>query len=168
MSRKSDRLPDWAPAYPDLYNAFSDFLLSRQAILCGEKTLQWYAEMLGYTLDWMAQHNVHRPEDIIVRHVRAYISELVGRGVSDSYVHNHARTIRTFLKSLENEKYILEPVKFEMLPISDKRLPFAMEVARQMDVVSWILTALGFPGAKSFLVSEMKKKEVLTKHLFFC
>jgi site-specific recombinase XerD len=122
MSRKSDQIPEWAPAFPDLYNALKDFLLSRQAILCGERTLVWYAETLGWVLDWMVEHGVRQPEDITVRHVRAYISGLAGRGLSDSYVHNHARTIRTLLNFFYTEKYIPEPVKFKMPPIADKRL----------------------------------------------
>ena len=47
---------------------------------------------------------------------------MVEKGYSDSYIHIFARVIRTFTRFLLKEKYIYEPVEFEMPKFGKKRL----------------------------------------------
>lgn len=127
MSHKSDQVPTWAPASPDLYTAYQDFILSRHTVCRSKRTITWYEETLDWVLEWMVHHGVSHPGEISARQVRGYLNELAnrvhnGKQISDQYVHNHARTIRTFLNFLFNEKYIPEPVTFQMPPIEDRRL----------------------------------------------
>jgi site-specific recombinase XerD len=70
----------------------------------------------------MVERDVNRPAEITVSWIRAFIAEMLGRKLSDSYVHIHARTIRTFMNFLYNEKYIPDPVKFKLPKIEEKRL----------------------------------------------
>jgi integrase/recombinase XerD len=122
MSRKSDRVPQWAPAHQELYDVYKDFLLSRKAILCRDQTLVWYAEALLRILEWMIQNGVTHPADITARQVRAYLASMKDRNLKDSYIHNHARTIRTFLRFLYQEKYIPELPTFKMPAIAQRQL----------------------------------------------
>lgn len=122
MRPKKDRTAKWTLASPDLHAAYVDFMLSRHAIQCSKRTIEWYEEMLGRVLDWMFERGVRRPADITVQLVRALVAEMLGRKLSDSYVHMHARATRTFMNFLYNEKYITEPVKFKLPKIEEKRL----------------------------------------------
>jgi integrase/recombinase XerD len=122
MSRKSEQMPKWAPAHPDLYNVYRDFILSRKAINCRERTLIWYEETLLWILEWMVGAGVTRPDEITALQIRAYIAHMQDRNLSDSYVHNHARTIRTFTRFLYEEEYIRKLPKFQMPRIEQRQL----------------------------------------------
>jgi integrase/recombinase XerD len=124
MSTKTDPKQAWASASHELNDAYTDFILSRQAMLCGEKTIAWYSFTLGKVMEWMVRNGVTGPQEISARHVRAYLSELAVRGLTDSTINNHARAIRTMLRFFHAEKYIPEPVTFRMPAIADKRLLF--------------------------------------------
>lgn len=123
MSRKSDKVPPWATTYRDLYDAYIDFLLSRKAILCAERTIVWYAETIMWILEWMIENQaVTKPADIQSRHIRAYLASMQERNLTDQYIHNHARTIKTFMRFLYNEKYIPDIPKFSLPAIAERRL----------------------------------------------
>ena len=127
MSQRSNQVPKWTTASPELYTAYSDFILSRHTVCRSKRTIIWYEETLTAVLDWMTHNGVSHPRDFAARHVRAYIQYLQtrvhhGKPLSDQYIHNQARTIRTFFNFLYNERYILEPVKFQMPRIEDRRL----------------------------------------------
>ena len=124
MLTSNDEKPEWASASPLLSDAYIDFILSRQAMLCGDRTIEWYSFTLGKVMEWLVQNEVAEPNEISARHVRAYLSELAVRGLTDSTINNHARAIRTMLRFFHAEKYISEPVNFKMPSIAEKRLPF--------------------------------------------
>ncbi|HZM24015.1 MAG TPA: phage integrase N-terminal SAM-like domain-containing protein, partial [Anaerolineales bacterium] len=113
MSAITNKLPEWALASQELYDAYLDFLFSREHI-CEKGTIDWYAFTLDKVMAWMVRNGVTRPTDITARHVRAYLSELTARGLKNSYVHNHARAIRTILIFFHEEKYTPERIKFQM------------------------------------------------------
>lgn len=123
MSPTTDTKPKWALASYELNDAYTDFILSRQAMLCSPRTISWYTFTLSRVLDWMVENGVSVPEEIQARHVRAYLAEMAVRGASDSYVNNQARAIRTLLRFFHAEKYIPEPVIFRMPTIAEKRMP---------------------------------------------
>jgi site-specific recombinase XerD len=122
MSTNPNQKPAWASASHALRDAYTDFILSRQAMLCGEKTIAWYSFTLGKVMEWLVQNSVTDPQEISARHVRAYLSELAVRGLADSTINNHARAIRTMLWFFYAEKYISEMVIFKMPAIAEKRL----------------------------------------------
>jgi integrase/recombinase XerD len=135
MSRKSEQVPSWAPAFRKLFDVYTDFLLSRKAMGCRERTMQWYSETLQWILEWMIQNGVSEPLDIQSRHIRAYLASMQERDLSDYYIHNHARTIRTFLRFLYNEKYISDLPKFQMPSVVSKQLLYltAPDVQKLID-----------------------------------
>jgi site-specific recombinase XerD len=122
MTSKIEQKQEWALASYALRDAFTDFIMSRQAMLCSPGTISWYSFTLGKVIKWLSENGVTAPEEITARHVRAYLSDMAGRGMSDSYINNHARAIRTLVKFLHSEKYIGEPISFQMPSIAEKRL----------------------------------------------
>jgi len=112
----------WALASIPLQDAYTDFLLSRRAMMCTTRTMQFYEFTLGKISEWFERNDVHQPQEITSRHVRALLGGMVEKGLSDSYIHSYARVIRTFVRFLLKEKYIYEPIEFEMPKIGKKRL----------------------------------------------
>jgi site-specific recombinase XerD len=106
-----------------LLDAYTDFFLSRQAMNCTPATMQFYRHTAGAFLAWVEGQNVTDPAEITPRHVRAYLAELIGRGLKDTTLHAHARAIRTLLRFWHAEKYIPEVVLFTMPRMEKKRLP---------------------------------------------
>ena len=114
---------EWALASYALQDALTDFYLSRQALLCSPRTMKWYQWTLGKISEWLFSNGVTSPEEITARHIRAYIAELAGRGLSDSYIHSYARVIKTLMRFLHEEEYISHLIKFEMPTIREMNLP---------------------------------------------
>lgn len=123
MSSQIAQAQKWALASVALRDAYTDFILSRQAMLCSPATVKWYAWTLDKFLGSLNEKGITKPDEISARDVRAYLSEIAGRELSDSYIHNNARAIRTFLKFLHAENYIPAPVSFKMPGLAQKRLP---------------------------------------------
>ena len=113
----------WALASVALQDAYTDFMLSRQAMNCTPSTLAWYTRTAGVFLSWCEGQGITDPQQVTARHVRQYIAELAARGKQDTTLHAHARAIRTLLKFWHNENYIPAPVHFDMPRLSKKRLP---------------------------------------------
>ena len=84
--------------------------------------MRFYTYNLSNIFDWMKENGVKTPEDITSRYVRAYLAEMEGNGLSDSYIHSHARIIKTFTHFLLQEGYIEKEIKFTMPKIEKKRL----------------------------------------------
>ena len=106
---------------PNLRDASLDFLLSRQAINCSASTIKWYKFTLGKILDWFKKHGVQTPEHISGFLVRLLLGEMAGEGYSDSYIHSYDRVIRTFVGFLFREKYISNPITFQMPKLIKKK-----------------------------------------------
>ncbi len=123
MSTTTETKQAWALASYALHDAFTDFILSRQAMLCSPRTLAWYSFTLGKVMQWLVDNGVTSPQEITARHVRAYLSDLAGRGLQDSTINNHARAVRTLLRFFHSENYITTAVVFKLPPIAEKRLP---------------------------------------------
>ncbi len=106
-----------------LVDAYTDFILSRQAMNCTPATMAFYSHTAGAFLSWIEQQNVHNPEEVTARHVRQYLAQLIDRGRKDTTLHAHARAIRTLLKFWHKEGYCLQLVTFDMPRLEKKRLP---------------------------------------------
>lgn len=124
-----------ASASISLEEAYTDFILSREAMLCRPRTIQFYVFTLGKFMDWL-EGSVVEANEISARHVRMYLSSLAQRELTDTYIHSHARAIRTFVRFLHSEGYHPNEVKFQMPAIAQKRLPVlgAEELRRVISV----------------------------------
>ncbi len=114
-----------------LRDAFTDFILSRQAIQCSAATLKNYQWVLGKFIDWLESQGVTTPQEVTARYVRQYLALWTGK--SDWYLNGHARAIRALLRFWHKEGYLPQPVVFDMPKIRQKRLPFlAAEQVKQV------------------------------------
>jgi site-specific recombinase XerD len=120
---KNKRKSAWTLASPDLKDPFTDFMLSRQAMNCTPATLEWYRHTAGVFLAWCEQQGITSTDQIKAKHIRQYIAEMASSGKKDNTCHDHARAIRTLLRFFLNERYITEPVQFEMPKVAKERLP---------------------------------------------
>ena len=108
----------------ELEEAYLDFILSRQAMLCSKNTLDFYKYTAGKFVEWL---KISAPKQLSNMHIRRYLSELADRGLADNSIHGHARAIRTFTRFLLVEKYIDEALSFSMPSIRRKQLPILTE-----------------------------------------
>jgi site-specific recombinase XerD len=98
MSPRTKVKQEWSLASVALRDAYTDFILSRQAMRCSPATLEFYKYTAGKFLLWLEQHGITSPYETQARHVREYLAELVGNGKSDNTVHDNARAIKTLLR----------------------------------------------------------------------
>ena len=61
MLAKTETKQAWALASYALNDAFTDFILSKAAILCSPRTLAWYSFTLGKVMQWLVDNGVTAP-----------------------------------------------------------------------------------------------------------
>jgi site-specific recombinase XerD len=121
--------PSWSLTSVALRDAYTDFMLSRQAMNATKSTLDFYKNMLGKFLAWIEQQGITSPEEITGRHVRQFIAGLAdagyggGKKYADASLWDYARSIRTMLRFWKAEGYVPEVVSFELPKKSKKHLP---------------------------------------------
>ena len=123
MIHKTEQKQEWAVASYALHDAYTDFILSRQAMLCSPQTIRFYHFTAGRFIRYLQENSVTSPHETTARHIRAYLAELVEHRLSDSYIHGHARAIRTLVRFWYKEKYIEKLITFQMPAVSQKRQP---------------------------------------------
>ncbi|MDF1519293.1 MAG: tyrosine-type recombinase/integrase [Brevefilum sp.] len=135
MSQQTDLQQRWAVASYELQDAYTDFILSRQAMLCSPKTIRFYHFTAGRFVNYLEENGVTEPEGVSARYIRAYLASLVAQELSDSYIHGHARAIKTLVQFWHKENYISEIPEFRMPTIAKKRLLVlsASEVKKALD-----------------------------------
>ncbi len=119
VSSKTNTIQKWSLASVALSDAYTDFMLSRQAKQCSLATLEFYRYMLGPFLAWLEGQGVTSPDEVTARWVRGYLAQLHG---ADTSIHDHARAIKTLLRFWNVEGYS-GPVTFDMPRVAKKRLP---------------------------------------------
>ncbi len=105
-----------------LLDAFTDFILSRQAMQCSPTTLRNYRFVLGKFIVWLEAQGISAVQDVTARHVRQYLAMYADK--SDWYLNGIARAIRTLLSFWHKEGYLPQPVVFDLPKVHTKRLPY--------------------------------------------
>ena len=125
-----------AVAFENLHEVYSDFILSRQAMMCKKTTLRFYHYTAGKFVSWLDNKGITSPSQISAKFIRAYLSELVARNLSDSYINGHARAIKTLVRFLHQEEYMDNLPNFRMPTIAQKRMPVldALQVIKILKV----------------------------------
>jgi site-specific recombinase XerD len=123
MSKTATKTTHWNLASLDLQNAYTDFILSRQAMNSSPKTIEFYKYTAGAFLTWIENQGVTDPVDISARHVRQYLAARLDQGKKDTTLHADARAIKTLLRFWYSENYIPETIHFEMPKLEKKRQP---------------------------------------------
>jgi site-specific recombinase XerD len=123
MSAQTKAKQEWSLASVALRDAYTDFILSRQAMNCTPATLEFYKYTVGVFLTWIEKQGVTSTEEVTARYIRQYLAELLDSGKQDTTLHAHARAIKTLVRFWHEEKYMPELIKFEMPKLAKKRLP---------------------------------------------
>lgn len=110
-----------------LRDGYLDFRLSREAMNCTPRTLQFYDHTAGKFLRLLERREITNPSEIRSQHIRAYLSELRAPGLKNTTLHGHARAVKTLTRFMHEEGYLPEAVKIEMPKLAQKRLPFLDE-----------------------------------------
>jgi site-specific recombinase XerD len=113
----------WTLASVALTDAYTDFILSRQAMNCTPATLDFYKFTAGAFLSWAEAQGVTAPDEVTARYVRSYLAGLANLGRKDTTLHANARAIRMLLRFWHAERYTPAPVKFDMPKLAKKRPP---------------------------------------------
>jgi len=121
MTQKTVTTQAWSLTSYKLQDAYTDFVLSRQAMRTSKKTQEFYRYTAGIFTHWLEGQAVIEPAEVTARHVRAYLAELVGRDLSEWTCNGHARAIKTLLRFWHEEGYLPEQIKFTMPKVSKKR-----------------------------------------------
>jgi integrase/recombinase XerD len=114
---------EWSLASVALRDAYTDFILSRQAMNCTPVTMTFYRFTAGKFLEWIERQGVTGPEQVSARDARSYLASLAEMGRADTTMHDHARAIKTLLRFWHAEGYNPAPVRFDMPKLEKKRLP---------------------------------------------
>ncbi|MGD0610056.1 MAG: tyrosine-type recombinase/integrase [Anaerolineales bacterium] len=123
MSQELKTVQKWALTSYALNDAFTDFILSRQAKSCTAETIKFYNFTTGNFISWLITQNVSAPNEITARHVRGFLAGLISTGKSSWTVNDFGRAIKTLLRFWHAEKYMTDLVVFDMPKVEKKRLP---------------------------------------------
>src|SRR5687767_14431472 len=77
MLKKTTVQRQWTLASVALLDAYTDFILSRQAMNCAPATLEFYKYTAGFFLAWIEPRGITSPHEVTARQIREYIAELV-------------------------------------------------------------------------------------------
>jgi site-specific recombinase XerD len=88
-----------------------------------QTTLIFHRQHAGAFLTWAEGQGIARADEVTARQVRQYLAVLRDRGLTDMTAANHGSAIRTRLRFRLKEKYITEPVAFDMPRVANKRYP---------------------------------------------
>ena len=100
-------------------DAYTDFILSRQAMNCTPATVDFYQYAAGAFLSWLERKGITQPNDIAARHIRSYLAELVDAGRTDWTVHGSARAARTLLRFWH--AYVQTTARYDRRPEDAKK-----------------------------------------------
>ena len=70
---KTKTTQTWSLASVALHDAYTDFILSRQAMNCTPVTMSFYRFTAGKFLEWIEQQDLSGPEQITARHVGQFL-----------------------------------------------------------------------------------------------
>jgi site-specific recombinase XerD len=143
-----------------LIDAYTDFILSRQAARRSENTIKFYQFTAGLFVKWLQSQGIGSPAELSARHVRAYLADLAGRGKSDGTLADHARAIRVMVRFWLAEGYLPAPIAFQIPKVPKKRLP-----TLDADSLAAVLAACDNPRDKALVMlmadSGLRKSEVI-------
>ena len=87
MSPRTATQQNWILASLALTDAYTDFILSRQAMQCTPATLDFHKQTPDVILAWIEHQGITSPDKMNARHVRQFLAELVGKGKAKKSQH---------------------------------------------------------------------------------
>ena len=105
-----------------IQESYTDFLLSRKALLLSNKTIEFYIYTTGGFVNYLLMESVYEPEAITSSQIRGYLTEVSSRNVTSSTVHAHARGTRAFRRFLKEEGYMSAHINVKMPRVEQKKM----------------------------------------------
>jgi site-specific recombinase XerD len=143
-----------------LLDAYTDFILSKQAALLSENTIKYYQYTCGRFVQWLQSQGITSAAEVGARHVRSYLAELAAGGKSDRTVADHAGGIRTLIRFWHEEGYLPAPVVFAIPKVAKKRLP-----TLDAEQLAQVINACDNPRDKALIMlmadSGLRRAEVI-------
>jgi len=105
--------------------AYQAFMIAQEAARRSPATLDYYHKRLPRFLAFLEARGITAPERITATDCRAFLVELerAEPRLSDNYIHQHARVVKTFCRFLEAEGYTpASPFARVKMPKQDKRI----------------------------------------------
>jgi integrase/recombinase XerD len=106
----------------NIQDAYTDFILSREAKNVTKRTLDFYRFNLTKFTNFLGEIDLSHVDQLKAKHVRLFLKKLRDRDLSDSYIHSYARAIKTFVRFIYREGYIEKKIIFDMPKIAPKKL----------------------------------------------
>jgi len=160
MSPQKKTAVKWALDSVALLDAYTDFILSRQAARRSENTIKFYQFTAGLFVRWLEGQGVVSAAETSARHVRSYLADLAGQGKSDGTLADHARGIRVMVRFWMAEGYLPAAVVFEIPKVAKKRLP-----TLDADSLARVIATCDNPRDKALIMlmadSGLRRAEVI-------
>lgn len=102
-------------------DVFEEFIVARRSKGVTDRTLKWYYTQVPKFIDYCETNNVTAIGQVTAQIIRLFLTDMLGRGLSDNYVNGYARQIKSLLIFAHNEGYIPNAVRFDMPKIHKKR-----------------------------------------------
>ena len=83
MKNHTGKTQNRALASDNFSEPYLDFILSREAMMCTERTISWYQFTLGKIISWLENNDVDSPGKIKSRHVRGLLGQMAAKGYAD-------------------------------------------------------------------------------------
>ncbi len=106
----------------NLQDAYTDFILSREAMNVTKRTLGYYEFTLSRIVAYLRDSSVIEVDCLRASHFRLLLKKLRDEELSDSYIHQHARVSKTFLSFIYKEGYLSQEIHFELPKIASSTL----------------------------------------------
>ena len=127
----------WSLASVALTDAYTDFILSRQAMNCTPVTMVFYRFTAGKFLEWIERQGLTGPEQVTARHVRQYLAELAEAARADEFM----KVIERAYKAKKPAKEDLQTIRKFLIDYPEFcRAVFSMTEATQQRIIkNWMM-----------------------------
>jgi len=114
--------------------ATESFILSRKAQGCTERTISLYKVNIANFKKFLDNKEIKKTSEISSTVIREFLAEMQERNLSDSYIHQYARTIKTLMRFCIDDEIIEKYPKFQM-PKIVRKAKKVLDIENVKDVV---------------------------------
>jgi site-specific recombinase XerD len=103
--------------------AIDQFIDAKVAQFCTPRTVAQYEWVLRRFARWAGERGIENVNQITPASIRAFLTSIISRRRSSSYVHGHARVIRTWMRFLHVEDAIeVNPMERVAMPRVERKI----------------------------------------------
>jgi site-specific recombinase XerD len=99
------------------------FITAKEAERCTPRTIETYRATLVRFCDWLRSQSTQEAREITPHLIRLFLASLEKHGYAASYIHIHARVIKTWIRFLNAEELIpTDPMRKVAMSRLDKTI----------------------------------------------